>query len=182
MIELPFPPASLSGHAKGHWRSKSNPTAVYRELAREATKAGSCRRTFLASRSRAAKSSCRSMLGKRATPRRKAPERVAYVRQKPKAGAKPTAQEKRHMGRIAALGCLVCRAPAEVHHVHSDGLKRITRSHRLTTPLCPIHHRTGLSAVHAIGHAEFAVAHQIDLLAEAIRLWQETENANGFAG
>ena len=39
MIELPFPPASLSGHAKGHWRSKSNPTAVYRELAREATKA-----------------------------------------------------------------------------------------------------------------------------------------------
>jgi crossover junction endodeoxyribonuclease RusA len=37
MIELPFPPSSLSGHAKGHWRSKSNPTAEYRALAKEAT-------------------------------------------------------------------------------------------------------------------------------------------------
>lgn len=37
MIELPFPPASLSGHAKGHWRSKSNPTAKYRMAAKMAT-------------------------------------------------------------------------------------------------------------------------------------------------
>lgn len=37
MIELPFPPASLSGHAKGHWRSKSGPTAKYREMAIKAT-------------------------------------------------------------------------------------------------------------------------------------------------
>lgn len=34
MISLPFPPASLSGHAKGHWRDKSGPTAKYRQLAR----------------------------------------------------------------------------------------------------------------------------------------------------
>lgn len=34
MIVLPFPPASLSGHAKGHWRSKSSPTATHRERAR----------------------------------------------------------------------------------------------------------------------------------------------------
>jgi crossover junction endodeoxyribonuclease RusA len=38
-ITLPFPPASLSGHAKGHWRSKSGPTAKHREWARLATKA-----------------------------------------------------------------------------------------------------------------------------------------------
>lgn len=37
MIVLPFPPASLSGHAKGHWRSKSGPTAKLREWARVAT-------------------------------------------------------------------------------------------------------------------------------------------------
>lgn len=37
MIELPFPPASLSGHAKGHWRSKSDPTAKYRLWAKHAT-------------------------------------------------------------------------------------------------------------------------------------------------
>lgn len=36
-IRLPFPPASLSGHAKGHWRSKSGPTATHREWARLAT-------------------------------------------------------------------------------------------------------------------------------------------------
>lgn len=37
MIVLPFPPSSLSGHAKGHWRSKSGPTAKHREWARQAT-------------------------------------------------------------------------------------------------------------------------------------------------
>jgi len=36
-VTLPFPPASLSGHAKGHWRSKSSPTAKHREWARLAT-------------------------------------------------------------------------------------------------------------------------------------------------
>lgn len=36
-ITLPWPPASLSGHAKGHWRSKSSPTAKHREWARLAT-------------------------------------------------------------------------------------------------------------------------------------------------
>jgi len=39
VISLPFPPASLSGHAKGSWRSKSSPTAKHREWARLATKA-----------------------------------------------------------------------------------------------------------------------------------------------
>lgn len=38
MIELPFPPATLSGHAKGnsHW-AKSSVTAKHREWARRAT-------------------------------------------------------------------------------------------------------------------------------------------------
>lgn len=36
-ITLPWPPASLSGHAKGHWRSKSDPTAKHRGWARDAT-------------------------------------------------------------------------------------------------------------------------------------------------
>lgn len=34
MIVLPFPPASLSGHAKGHWRAKAAETKKYREWAR----------------------------------------------------------------------------------------------------------------------------------------------------
>lgn len=36
-IELPFPPASLSGHNKGHWRAKSAIVAKHREWARLAT-------------------------------------------------------------------------------------------------------------------------------------------------
>ena len=43
MIELPFPPASLSGHAKGHWRGKSSVTAKHREWARNATLAANIR-------------------------------------------------------------------------------------------------------------------------------------------
>lgn len=37
MIVLPFPPASLSGHAKGHWRGKSAFTRHQREYARYLT-------------------------------------------------------------------------------------------------------------------------------------------------
>lgn len=39
MIELPFPPSSLSGHNTGHWRGKSGIVAKHREWAKNATKA-----------------------------------------------------------------------------------------------------------------------------------------------
>lgn len=115
---------------------------------------------------------------KRPTPRRQAPERVQHVRSKPKAGAPPTAQEKRHMDRVAALGCLVCRSPAELHHVTSDGLKRIARSHQRVVPLCPRHHRIHVGSAESVeylGHAGFTIRYGIDLLSEADRLWRETE-------
>lgn len=115
---------------------------------------------------------------KRPTPRRKAPERVQQVRTKPKAGAAPTADEKRHMGRIVRLGCLVCSAPATVHHVTSDGFQRIARSHRRTVPLCPRHHQIQHGpheSVEALGHARFTEVYGIDLLATADRLWRESD-------
>lgn len=37
MIVLPFPSSALSGHAKGHWHSKSGPTAKHRQWAFDAT-------------------------------------------------------------------------------------------------------------------------------------------------
>lgn len=37
LIELPFPPASLSGHNTGHWRTKSPVVAKHREWAKRAT-------------------------------------------------------------------------------------------------------------------------------------------------
>ena len=39
MIELPWPPSSLSGHNTGHWRSKSGIVAKHREWAKNVTKA-----------------------------------------------------------------------------------------------------------------------------------------------
>jgi crossover junction endodeoxyribonuclease RusA len=36
-FSLPFPPASLSGHAKGHWRAKAAETKKHRGWARDAT-------------------------------------------------------------------------------------------------------------------------------------------------
>lgn len=37
VIELPFPPSSLSGHNEGHWRSKSEIVARHRSWAKLAT-------------------------------------------------------------------------------------------------------------------------------------------------
>lgn len=37
MIVLPFPPSSLSGHVKGHWRTGAVVVARHREWARYAT-------------------------------------------------------------------------------------------------------------------------------------------------
>ena len=37
-IRLPFPPSSLSGHAKGHWRGKAAETKKWRHWAHVATK------------------------------------------------------------------------------------------------------------------------------------------------
>jgi crossover junction endodeoxyribonuclease RusA len=43
LIELPFPPATLSGHNKGHWHSKSGIVAKHRKWAAMATIAASVR-------------------------------------------------------------------------------------------------------------------------------------------
>lgn len=43
VIVLPFPPAGLSGHAKGHWRTKAALTKKHREWARLATVAAGLR-------------------------------------------------------------------------------------------------------------------------------------------
>lgn len=116
---------------------------------------------------------------KRPTPRRKAPERVTHVRAKPKAGAKPTAHERRHMDRVAALGCLICGGPATLHHVSAsiDG-GRIARSHRRVVPLAPEYHliqHGPRTSVEALGHGGFYRTYGIDLLAVADALWAETE-------
>jgi hypothetical protein len=59
-------------------------------------------------------------------------------------GRTPTAEEQRHMQRVQALGCIICRiygkqyTPAEIHHL--DG-KTKHGAHKRILPLCPPHHR-----------------------------------------
>lgn len=62
---------------------------------------------------------------------------------------------REHMGRVAALGCIVCRrlrlgdSPAEVHHIR-EGQGRQRSSDFHTIPLCYPHHR-GSDGIHHIG-------------------------------
>lgn len=73
-----------------------------------------------------------------------------------------TAAEKRHMGMVAAQGCIICSeclgisdTPAIVHHLRTgQGKKRA--SHLCTLPLCPFHHQHSGHGVHDMGRAEFA--------------------------
>jgi hypothetical protein len=54
-----------------------------------------------------------------------------------------TAAEKRHMDKVAALGCIACKVighddtPAEIHHLDR------ARIHTRVLPLCAYHHRHG---------------------------------------
>lgn len=66
-----------------------------------------------------------------------------------------TKDEKHHLAKVAALGCIACRklgyedTPAEIHHIR-DGVGMAQRSsHFKTIPLCSIHHRTGNDSIHA---------------------------------
>jgi len=60
-----------------------------------------------------------------------------------------TAAERRHLSKVAALGCQVCRnlgfedSPAEIHHPRTGQGKGQKAPHSSAIPLCPTHHRTG---------------------------------------
>lgn len=97
---------------------------------------------------------------------------VNHKRMKPKVATPPTAKERAHMERVAALPCLVCGGKATVHHVtgSSHVMGRLPRSHEMVVPLCPVHHQIQhgpKESVEALGHRGFYRKHKIDLLAEA---------------
>ena len=91
-----------------------------------------------------------------------------------------TKDEKRHMSRVAELGCIVCRrmgyvgTPAELHHPRSGTGMSKRASNYDVLPLCPEHHR-GNTGVHGLGTKGF-VKHwgftEADLLAEVRELLQ----------
>ena len=86
-----------------------------------------------------------------------------------------TAAEKRHMGKVAKLGCIACdrlgygATPAAVHHIREG---RIARDDMLTIPLCPEHHVGTRMSVHnakAPLLRALNVGSEFDLLADVLR-------------
>jgi len=110
---------------------------------------------------------------RRETPRRSA-GRVTHERMKPKRAEKAKGLERIHLDRIAAIGCLVCGAPAQVHHVKAKYASR-RRDHKSVAPLCESHH-TGHLGLHGLGSNEkFECLYDIDLVAWAQQEWSRTE-------
>jgi len=73
-----------------------------------------------------------------------------------------TKAEKLHYGKLARLGCILCRqmdvreiddSPVEIHHVRRYGGKR---SLAPAIPLCAWHHRLdSRTSIHGLGHKGF---------------------------
>lgn len=87
-----------------------------------------------------------------------------------------TAASRRHMGRVAALGCIACRrlelgqTSAQVHHIREG---RLARNDFLTIPLCPEHHTGTRASVHLAKPAlmrQLGVESEFDLLADTLAL------------
>lgn len=60
-----------------------------------------------------------------------------------------TKDERAHMSKVAALGCVVCRnlgygeTPAALHHIRAGQGMSQRASHYQVLPLCGTHHQTG---------------------------------------
>ena len=81
---------------------------------------------------------------------------------------------KRHMGRVASLGCALCKrlgypdSPAEVHHIREGQGMAQRAQDWLTVGLCPEHHR-GPRGIHGDRSAfRQAKCDELDLLADVI--------------
>ncbi len=92
--------------------------------------------------------------------------------------------EQIHMGRVAALGCIVCRnvfglySPAEIHHIRTGQGAGQRASNYDTIGLCPPHHRLGGYgvAIHA-GQKEWERRYgtETELLAQTKNLLSQAE-------
>lgn len=94
-----------------------------------------------------------------------------------------------HYGRVAALGCVVCRnlgyqdSPAEVHHLRKHTGAGRKEHYTNSIPLCPVHHRQGDGSERFNGELGYHVAPrsweaqygtQAQLLEQVNRLLGET--------
>jgi len=81
--------------------------------------------------------------------------------------------ERKYLGRVAALGCLICGSPAQIHHPRfGQGLSQ-RAPNWLAIPLCPEHHQgnaEGDISVHG-SPEQFKnfYGSELDLLADTIK-------------
>lgn len=112
------------------------------------------------------------------------PKLDPYFRTKPKAGARPTAEERKHMDRVKQMPCLVSGEwEVTLHHVtgYADKPGRFARSHKRVVPLAARFHQKVFDplasdpiSVEGLSHQGFYDKHGIDLLAVADDLWAES--------
>lgn len=80
--------------------------------------------------------------------------------------------ERKHLDRVANMGCLICGAPASIHHPRFACGMSQRSNHWFAIPLCKFHHQDGPfgQAIHN-GCQEFERNHmsEVDMLAEVIR-------------
>lgn len=113
----------------------------------------------------------RSPLKPKRTRPRRAEGRVTHARMKPRAKAAPTAEERKHLDRVAGLGCLICGSPASIHHLMTAPGKERRRDHRYVVPLCREHHQ-GDTGVHGLGsEAAFEALWGVDLVWWGTTAW-----------
>ena len=95
-----------------------------------------------------------------------------------------TLAEKKHMDRVADLGCAVCRrmgyegTPAELHHPRAGTGAGRRSSHFDVIPLCPEHHRgkTGLHGLGTKGFVKHYGYNEADLLDDTAILLELEKN------
>ena len=90
-----------------------------------------------------------------------------------------TVKEKKHLEKVARLGCIICRkqgfyfVPAELHHIRDIKITGLGQraSHFQVIPLCVKHHRLGKEAFH-YSKKNFTAkwGTQLELLAETEEL------------
>lgn len=101
--------------------------------------------------------------------RDKAPK---HGRIKEKYNPKPNTAERRYHDWARGFGCLVCKRPASIHHVISDGFKRVSKNHWMINPLCPKHHQEK-GGYHDLGHRKFEKKYGIHSYNSGIVLLEE---------
>jgi hypothetical protein len=78
-------------------------------------------------------------------------------------------EEKAWLSKVAALGCCVCKAPANVHHIRTGmGMGQRNDTYH-TLPLCHFHHQ-GAQGIHTLGTKAWQAKYgsETDLLAKVI--------------